>query len=91
MLTAKTARPATLIALAVAALALAGCKAQDDSSSVTNMVIDNTVGTASDKMTDVDATTGSAANMSADVGSNTQPDASNNSTDSGDASDNSTK
>jgi hypothetical protein len=48
---------------------LAACQnktAADES--VTNMVVDNTVGTASDAMTDVDATTGSAANMAADVG-----------------------
>ena len=56
-------------AAVIGLFALAACHntaATDDS--VTNVVIDNTVGTASDAMTDVDATVGAAANMAADVG-----------------------
>jgi hypothetical protein len=48
-------------------LLIAACYSQADQSTVTNSVIDNTVGTASDEMTNIDATIGSAANMAADV------------------------
>lgn len=58
-----------LIAVASFALLVSGCHSSSTAGdSVTNMVVDNTVGTASDAMTNVDATTGSATNMAADVG-----------------------
>lgn len=65
-------------------LALAACKQATDSEAVTNLMIDNTVGTASDRMTDVDAATGAATNMAPDVG-DTQPGAATSSKDNGDA------
>jgi len=55
------------LALIAPLLLIGACHQQADTSGVTNSVIDNTVGTASDAMTNVDATIGSAANMAADV------------------------
>ena len=63
---AVTFVPARLL-LASPLLLIAACHSQSDQTSITNSVIDNTVGTASDEMTNIDATTGSAANMAADV------------------------
>jgi len=58
-----------LTSVATLGLLLCGCHSSSTAGdSVTNMVVDNTVGTASDAMTNVDATTGSAMNMAADVG-----------------------
>ncbi len=58
-----------LIVLLATSVLFASCHSSSSvGDSVTNMVIDNTVGTASDSMTNVDATIGAAANMTADVG-----------------------
>lgn len=55
------------IALIAPVLLVSACHSNTDTSAISNSVVDNTVGTASDEMTNIDATTGSAANMAADV------------------------
>lgn len=60
-------RIASKLAFVTPLLLIGACHSQSDQSTITNSVIDNTVGTASDEMTNIDATTGSAANMAADV------------------------
>ena len=90
----------TILTLSVASLALFACHSATDQSTVTNSVLDNTVGTASDAMTNVDAVTGSAANLPADVGmeNSAKPDKAEKTTkktdteeDSADSGDNKTK
>lgn len=54
--------------IAVALSALTAChSAGAGGEGVTNVAADPTMGTASDSMTNIDATVGSAANMAADV------------------------
>lgn len=60
-------RTALKLAFVTPLLLIGACHSQSDQSTITNSVIDNTLGTASDEMTNIDATTGSAANMAADV------------------------
>ena len=48
-------------------LMLSACHSGSSTSTITNVVVDNTAGTASDAMTNIDATVGSAAAMPADV------------------------
>jgi hypothetical protein len=64
----RTSNIMLILSAASLTLGLGACHSTASGDSVTNIVVDNTVGTASDAMTNVDATTGSAMNMAPDVG-----------------------
>ncbi|MBU6206973.1 MAG: hypothetical protein KGQ42_04740 [Alphaproteobacteria bacterium] len=63
--------PLPLMAASAALLLLGACHGRQSGDTVVNTTIDNTVGTASDEMTNIDAATGSSTNMAADVNSTT--------------------
>lgn len=60
-------RRARSLIVAFSLLLIGACHSQSDTGALSNSVTDNTVGTVTDDMTNIDATTGSAANMAADV------------------------